>query len=496
MQQINENKKALENIGIMLICILSSFMFSIKSPLHIWSGYDCATDSSVFKTVALMMRKGYMPYRDSFDHKGPVIYIINYLGDCISREWGVWAIEFVFLAFFFFILYKTARLYCSIVPSFIVVFMSISLLFDYFEGGNLTEEYAMLFIAIAQYIFIDYFQNGRINRMRLIICGSSFAATLLLRPNMIAIWIVMCVAVLIKNIREKDTKKIQTFITYFFAGILIIILPIVIWLVTNDALVSFWQDYIAFNSRYTSGAGEQYALGNKWRCFFYYINTDIYIMALVAQIYKSWKEKNIYNYSYLLYMILTLVFVSISGRQYGHYAMTLVPVVVYPLSRIWGIIESIVNDNIREVLLVIAGIYIVSIYIAPKWIDLIQSIPTVYCTRNDESISQTVCGVLDDIGVDENNTISVYGNWDYIYVVSRRPHATRYSYQYPIGDVMPEILKQYFDELAEEAPKAIVVSDGYYDMEIKEFLANNGYDFVWGENADVDSGGALIFYKN
>ena len=28
-----------------------------------------------------MMEKGYMPYRDSFDHKGPLLYFLNFIGN-------------------------------------------------------------------------------------------------------------------------------------------------------------------------------------------------------------------------------------------------------------------------------------------------------------------------------------------------------------------------------------------------------------------------------
>ena len=64
-----------------------------------------------------------------------------------------------------------SRIVLGINESVITVFTAMSLMFGYFEGGNLTEEYAMPFIAISLFIFIDYFLNGTISRIRLI-CGS------------------------------------------------------------------------------------------------------------------------------------------------------------------------------------------------------------------------------------------------------------------------------------------------------------------------------------
>jgi uncharacterized protein (TIGR02328 family) len=36
------------------------------------------------RVFAFMVDKGYMPYRDTFDHKGPYVYLLNMLGEKIS----------------------------------------------------------------------------------------------------------------------------------------------------------------------------------------------------------------------------------------------------------------------------------------------------------------------------------------------------------------------------------------------------------------------------
>ena len=78
--------------------------------MHFWLDSDAGTDQSVFQTVALMMQKGYMPYLDSFDHKGPLIYLINYWGMMINKRHGIWIIEFIAIWITYAALYKIARL--------------------------------------------------------------------------------------------------------------------------------------------------------------------------------------------------------------------------------------------------------------------------------------------------------------------------------------------------------------------------------------------------
>ena len=63
-----------------------------------------------------------MPYRDSFDHKGPLLFIINFLGNKISSYRGIWVFELLFMVITIFILYKIARMSCKIVTSYLSVF--------------------------------------------------------------------------------------------------------------------------------------------------------------------------------------------------------------------------------------------------------------------------------------------------------------------------------------------------------------------------------------
>ena len=110
-----------------------------RSTLHFWIGGDVEIDSAVFKTIAFMMDKGYMTYRDSFDHKGPLLYLINYFGLRISKYSGVWVIEFFAIFVTFYLIYKIGRLCCSKFYAVMILLMVTVPLFDYFHGGTVHE---------------------------------------------------------------------------------------------------------------------------------------------------------------------------------------------------------------------------------------------------------------------------------------------------------------------------------------------------------------------
>lgn len=484
--------KERDNIIAITFSGIMSFLFLLASPLHPWNGYDTATDSAVFKTVAMMMRKGYMPYKDSFDHKGPLLYLINLLGDQISHYRGVWVVEFIFMIITIFMLYKIARLSCGLEEALITVILSLTILHSFFEGGNLVEEYAMCFIAISLFIFIDYFKYNRVTRIRLIICGATFGATLLLRPNMIPLWGVMCLIILIKSFMAKDWKKIGYFVLYFSIGALLIIAPIMLWLIVTDDFSYFWNAYIVFNIEYSSNA----SFNEIWENVCSYSNHPIFLTIFFSQVYLLKSENKWLNISHMFCMIATLISISFSRTVYGHYGMVLIPLLVYPISGIFNEIDKIKERDVKRVISMLISICLLISLIMPAWEDTIFNLADAYTSRNEEKISIITQNVTDFIK--ENTTdydhISVYGNWDLIYVLTDREHATKYSYQFPIGDVRPEIMEEYMMQLEEEKPPVIVIQAGHLDNNIRDFLDENKYELSWAEDGN-DLSGALVYTK-
>ena len=172
-----------------------------------------------------------------------------------------------------------------------------------------------------------------------------------------------------------------------------------------------------------------------------------------------------------------------------HYGMILIPSIVYPIAGISSYLsEIILDERIYKPLMTLVCIYLLSTFVIPAWIGCFKSVPSYYISRHDDGrseigkkISSLICSY-----VDENEPISVYGNWDYIYVLSNRIPASKYSYQYPIGTVNPAILDEYFDQISESLPTIIVIKNGYYDDRITSFLENHSYTLLWPEENEID----------
>ena len=54
-------------------------------------------DSSVYLYVAKGILEGDVPYLDRWDHKGPLLYILDLFGLLIHETWGIWIVQGLFL---------------------------------------------------------------------------------------------------------------------------------------------------------------------------------------------------------------------------------------------------------------------------------------------------------------------------------------------------------------------------------------------------------------
>lgn len=483
-----------ENIIAAIVSVILALVQGFASPLHPWIHGELNVDSGVFQTVALMMEHGYMPYRDSFDHKGPFLYILNWLGRRIGGYCGVWYIELIAIAVTIFFMYKTARLVSSVLSSSVATLMGLALVNNYFEGGNFSEEYAMPLIAIGTFIFADYYLNSTISKVRLLVSGACLGLVLMLRPNMIAIWIVFCLAIAVSLMAAGKWQDLGEFILWFLLGIGIAVFPMFFWLFLRNDLREFIDAYLLFNMKYTKATW-----ADRWDLFLFFLGSSTCVITSVCAVVMCFIKKNRgFNITYAIYLAVAFALVSMSGSRYPHYGLVLIPAVSHPVACALGMLEDNKNKVPKAVsigLKWLAWIGIVLFIFVPSWKTMVLDIPKVYQQRNDNHLSQQVNNIYEFIHYtsDETQTLSVFGNWDTIYVLTERPHATRYSFQFPIGDVDHEIIDDYFSQLQDELPDMIVVKCRMWHEEMGQFLAENNYQMIYAENSEDPFSGAALW---
>ena len=84
-------KKRIENIlSVFGVSVFFLLVFSYStSPFY---PYSRGWDSAFFQLVGRGMTKGYLPYRDFFDMKGPWLFLIQYVGAYIGK-YGIFLLQ-------------------------------------------------------------------------------------------------------------------------------------------------------------------------------------------------------------------------------------------------------------------------------------------------------------------------------------------------------------------------------------------------------------------
>lgn len=456
-----ENNKYFVYISMVLCTLLLSFTCD-NNPFSIG---NMNIDSSVFNYVARVIRNGGMPYRDTFDHKGPLLYLINVLGQVIHSYLGLWLIECVFIFFTFFYAYKIARYFnCGNVKCIMVIIINTLAFSYYFDGGNMSEEYACLFITISLYIFIKFFSEGKVKKTELLIAGISFGAVCLLRINMIPLWIVMCLGVLIICIKKKEIGKLFVCVGFFILGIAVVTAPIMLWLAVNDAVVPFIEDYFSFNFLYSSDPSRA-SLGNIAKALSTLSTGAVTVISCPVLIYLGIKKKELIDWLCLSTLLLSVIVICISGQLYNHYGMILIPIITYAFARLFADAKEFRNG----IPLLAAGGVMMLILFSSSFLNIGLGLikPILKIESGSFSELNKIAEII-KANSDEDDKISVCGNKNILYLKSDRFSSSIYSYQYPIAEISGEIKKNYIEDLKKLDARIFVIDENneiYGDVE-------------------------------
>lgn len=458
--------------------LLMSFIFWAKSPTFFANPGDTSVDTAVFQTVGYMMKQGYLPYKDTFDHKGPLLYVFHYIGSLINTNWGIGFFQIINFYMTFYFSYKIARFKLESIDSLLVISLaSIILLNNHHEPANV-EEFSMAFVAISVYIFLEYLLNDKTTHLKVFVAGLCCAAVFMIKMSQISCWLIFGICIFALLCSKKKYRELWTFVGVFTAGFLSLCLVIVIWLLAKGCLYDAVYEYIIFNFKYIQTRRELLTSIGYW------MEYDLVLVSIVAII--AFARKSQTNIIYAIYLISSYAFIAFLEDTSSHHGLTLFPAVIYPLTLL--MLELKKNENIKKLVVIV----ILAYFVIPKWYEMIKPIPYKLVHYGENSLPKEIdeiCNVIKENTTPEDK-ISVYGNWDVIYLFSDRVHATKYSFQNPIQDCDDKIKDEYYSQLAEEKPTIIVLEGknwGNYEGEMKEFLDRENYELLYSQNEEITS---------
>ena len=318
---------------LFLACLLISAGFLIlfsfsTSPLYINEGMD----SAVFKTMGQAILQGKIPYVDIFDHKGPLQYFIDALGQkMIPGRIGILSIQTLSLGITLLFLYRTARLLTSRLGAVIAVTAVLFLFSGLITSGNLSEEWMLPFLTVSFFISVRHLIGGfdsRLSGRDAFLLGFCFGAIFLLRPNdAVAMVGGLMTGLMVLELYKKRYRVFLIDALWFAFGAIVTVLPFFLYFFFHHALNDFWFGLVGFNASYSGGIKELVlSCISKGK-----LSLSLLFLAVLTVVYNSRHR--------ILLVILAPVslfaFILMGIRLYAHYYITLLPLFCILISCCW-----------------------------------------------------------------------------------------------------------------------------------------------------------------
>lgn len=469
-------------IVLFMFCGVMSFQmcFSPFAQNH-GHGYD----SAIYAAIGNALNNGRVLYTGIIDNKGPLLYFIDALGLSINYHFGIFFIECIFLLVGIIFAYKTAKLITKDkkwISCLSAIFSTLLLVYT-LDGGNYTEEYALLFINVATYFVVKFLINDyKLKWYELLIIGMCFAATFLLRANLCAFFVSQVLVVLICLIKDKKFKILFRAMGFIVLGIVIFLLPFLVYLIKNDALSACLNlvyfgvvdsfEQVTWLEKFTKMCG-LIEIADAAKVF------SISLLAFIVFLTKPKMEKPIKRIMIIAFLglLINLYVNSLTGGEawaYTHYYISFIPIIVVISAWFFNYIyENIKNLKISNEFRNIIIILLAFIIIAPQTLDLFEtSIKRIEFTYPTPSAMEQY--ILDN--TTEEDTIQIIGVNDAIYYPVNRISTSKHLYF--VSNFSENRRKRDANELvndlytAESPAKIIMLPNG----EIEDLVFINSLD--------------------
>lgn len=430
--------------ALFVYCVAFAFVILCQSPeLYPPHAYPL-TDSSVFQYVGEQILQGKLPYLDVFDHKGPLIYLINALGLFINASFGIWIIEFVFVV-------GTLVLWCLILKNlevrlvyiYVISFILGISIISTLQGGNLTEEYILLFSSLVVYSTVRVCSESKNILLLGFITGISIISIVFLKFTALAFGLPLIVFAFI--VLRTNLKRLLMYLIGIVIGVSVVFFPVIVWLFSNGAIGAFIDDYIFYNSIYGGGV----TFTERLSSLAIMGKNFILLAALACSCFAISRAKAIGDtnaFGLQIANLIGLVFVFLitagAGRTYDHYALLFIPGYILPFG---AFLKEIARERYKSTL---AGVFAV---VLVAWAFILPSISVgaefINNSKNVAKDKNAVIKAIKSTGVKEGDKISVIGNDCWVYLATKTTSPSVYAYIPGYA----ENVNEYFDVIVQDS---------------------------------------------
>lgn len=447
-------------IILFIISFITLFLFSVStSPLYNDFYMD---DSAIFISTAESVLNGNVLYRDIFDHKGPVLFFIQILGQIIFEgKIGIFIIQVISLFIALIFINKTLNLINKNSKNIISILFGLVFFVYTMEEGNTSEELSLPFISICYYLFFKCMctnkEEKEIPILYTIIYAVIFSIVVMMKLTnaiVIAILVICLTALLIKNKQYKEIFKCGI---YFILGMMIVVVPICYYFYKNNTIAEMIYATFTHNFLYIKNA----TVGND------FISKCLYCLPVVISMIGAfnYRRKNkdisiIFVFTNVVSMFLLCV-----GRGLQHYFVILVPSVIIGIYMMFSENE-IEFTKLEKMIIKFAGIIIVIALLYHRiWYNILV------LTNIEDLKYKKLDSILNTLENKENTLMFCCPAETYLYT-NIIPNY-KYSFTQDNSIMSSELIeKEILEDIDNKKIENIVVVKDFIDMDIMKNIKN------------------------
>lgn len=318
---------------ILAICSMNSFLY----PMNTWEDTNCIL------TAGRSMGHGMVLYKDIYDHKGLLLYVIFMVADLLNPTgyMGLFLLEVIsftiFLYFAFQILLKTGirREICfGLTP---LAGMLIATSFAFERGGS-AEEFVLPLLMASLYYFIEITNDWKKAGGKIFLINGIFAGCVLwIKFSMLGFWFIWIVSLFLGLLQKRKVKDAFINGLMFVLGMGIVSLLAIGYFAWNGALkelydVYFYGNIVKYSETAISGLGEKFK--NMFRIWadFSWKNLKISVCILLGTVFlvRNFMAKKYLQSVGLVFLYLFLCLgILWGGKNYRYYYLIATPFSIF-----------------------------------------------------------------------------------------------------------------------------------------------------------------------
>jgi hypothetical protein len=233
---------------ITLLLLLSILPLLPASPLI---QHTPPRDPGIFLYIGSRLLHGDVPYRNVWDDKPPMIFLINAFGLWISAgsRWGVWILEVFSSLAAVWLAFTVLKRSFGITAAALGILSGLTILLLTLLGGNYTEQYAIPFQFASIFLLVE--AERREKAWPAFVCGIALGFIFFLRQNLISVGAAIAIYLVIRSIINHSWNPFRQLVIIILGAVSVSI-AFLVYLAIQGALPGFWDGAFVYNVLYSN----------------------------------------------------------------------------------------------------------------------------------------------------------------------------------------------------------------------------------------------------